>query len=247
MEEVVCNIRIPGASIKEKRIQSNPSLSIVESATNDSVRVQLASLNPEEKVQISILASAPKNLPLNPEVSIRAKGVSGLLKDEKAPRNNSTVSVLSALLGVATGFLFLVEKKTSGKKLSGDQREVLAYLCFINGLDEEAQKLLAESRKTTYWIQADRMTFEAIRSKSKGRCEKTRNVILAIPSVAGVASESVAVLFLNAAKLESFLGNEERATELAQLAVSKHSAITEVRAAIDEDLRRVLAKLKDSS
>jgi hypothetical protein len=109
VEDVNCIINIPAAAIEQKRITADPALSYSESSTGDSLKLSFPLLNPSELVQVSILATAPTQLPNRPQVSLRGKGVSGQEKKiEQQKTGNPLLSVITAIIGVFGGFLSIL-------------------------------------------------------------------------------------------------------------------------------------------
>lgn len=77
-EGVTSSVRIPMATIDNHRVTSPGALPIETNVEGDTVRLSAPSLNPTETIHLSILASSSTTLPGEPEVSVRAKGVTGV-------------------------------------------------------------------------------------------------------------------------------------------------------------------------
>jgi hypothetical protein len=82
-EDVVCVIQVPKATVTQKKVNAPKSLAFTETSEGDSLRLSFPELNPQDVVNISVLASAPENLPSQPEVSFRGKGVNGVRRSER--------------------------------------------------------------------------------------------------------------------------------------------------------------------
>jgi hypothetical protein len=95
------SVRIPAATIDNQRVSGPGALLIDAKAEGDTVRLSAPSLNPTETIRLSILASSPTTLPTEPEVSVRATGISGFRRVPGGYRAN-TISFLPTLL-IATG------------------------------------------------------------------------------------------------------------------------------------------------
>jgi hypothetical protein len=119
-EEITGTIRIPGAAIDNQRASGPDALFVDTKTAGDTVRVSASSLNPGEKIGLSVLSSSPTPLPTIPEVSVRAKGLSALRKDRStpisAPRSiPSTIVIASISVLVMLLLQFLLRKgKASG-------------------------------------------------------------------------------------------------------------------------------------
>lgn len=78
-EGLTGSVRIPTATIDNHRVVTSPAALPVEAkAEGDIVRLSALSLNPTETIHLSILASSSSALPIEPDVSVRANGVTGV-------------------------------------------------------------------------------------------------------------------------------------------------------------------------
>jgi hypothetical protein len=102
-DAVTGSMRIPGATIDSERVSGPGALPIDAKAEGDTVHISAPSLNPTEIIRVSILASSSSNLPPQPEVSVRANGVTGIQRllgstRRVAPSISSTVIIASAAI-----------------------------------------------------------------------------------------------------------------------------------------------------
>lgn len=215
VDEVVCVIRIPGAAIEQKRVIADPSLSYTDSTLNDTLKLQISSLNPSETVHVSVLASAPSFIPTHPEVSLRAKGVLGEQTSSKGDQRPFLVGFTTSLAAVAVSFVFFIvsvgrlKRQTRSKAVtegeegrhSDDQRQILAYLHRLHGLSTEAERLLSQSHATSYWAEADRMGQLAVHAQNEEIRDKYKSVLSALLEYAVVSKSSQAIIRYNLARI----------------------------------------------
>ena len=102
VESIACSIRVENATIKDKRIQGNPAINWTVTATNDMLAFSSSGLNAGERLEISILAESVKDLPPVPSVSLRGKGVVGVVRDE-GKKQTGSLSLIAALVGILGG------------------------------------------------------------------------------------------------------------------------------------------------
>jgi hypothetical protein len=212
VEDVSCFIRVPGANIAQKRISISPSMTYVDSGTGDNVRLQVPGINPSENIQVSFLAEAASNLPARPEVSLRAKGVSGEEKSSKNQKTPDWLSIIPTVLGVlgASLALILFRARLVSKGRKGtyyyhdpDQRRVLSYLCRVNGLYDQASYYDSKVTEVAYWSEADRLAFEAVASNNVDNVRKVKSFLHDLLSYTAISQESRALIFYNLARLAS--------------------------------------------
>lgn len=100
VEDVVGVVTIPNGKIEQHRVFGEASLTHTETATADSMKIALPTLNPSESIQISILVTSSTNLPTRPEISLRAKGSTGTEKPRSTfPRPHGLGSIILPLRG----------------------------------------------------------------------------------------------------------------------------------------------------
>jgi len=123
VEDVICVIRVPGASIEQRLISpANLSIAYTDSVSADSIRIQVPSLNPSETLQVSTLASTTGDLPTMPEVSLRGRGVVGeqrRVRPASASLAEWVIATLFLILGVFAG-MATVTRMTRGVRRDMD-------------------------------------------------------------------------------------------------------------------------------
>lgn len=105
-EQVVCAIRVPGAKIDQKRALVPDTIKPTEEVTGDSARFLIDSLNPKERLQLSVVAKATSRLPELPLVSLRGKGITGAKQESESKEKEMEPSQIRTIVFV--GFIVLV-------------------------------------------------------------------------------------------------------------------------------------------
>lgn len=117
-EKVVSVVKIPNANITDKRIESPPSLDQppVIKVDGEMLRLDIARLDPDDQIKISVLARSDTTLEPTPEVDMRSVGVKGVKSDRIASTKVTTAEVIVGLLnlsviiaGAILGIVMVVE------------------------------------------------------------------------------------------------------------------------------------------
>ena len=98
------SMRIPGATIDNQRVSGPGALPIDVKTEGDTVHLSAPSLNPAETIHVYILASSTTPLPAEPDVSVRATGVSAFrraLRTSPAARFSFVPALSTATASVA--------------------------------------------------------------------------------------------------------------------------------------------------
>jgi hypothetical protein len=254
VDDVACVIRIPAAKVDQFKVSANPSLVVSGTASGDALRIQIPSLNPSEAVQVSLLASGSQSLPLRPEVSARGRGVTGAEKTQTNESPLSGASFFFMLIGVASSavvttglFSRLLRKKNIASGTTGseadkvktgaeehDQRQVLAYICRVSGLNELADQYSSEDRATSYWAEADRLGQIAAESGDPQTVKAIEYALLALTEYVGnIVESSLAIIFYNVARIKKVRGDEDGFAKFLELAKKTSRNIIESRLKID--------------
>jgi tetratricopeptide (TPR) repeat protein len=217
-EDIVCKIKIVPATIKEYRINSETPIRFTDSISKQDVDIATSTLNPKESYRVSILATTNTSFPEKPLVSLRAKGITAVensVTDSEKKGKNFLYKMLYVLMGISASASFLtliIRKKMindDSTMHSGDQNEIIAYLCGIHGLDLEVDRFLNLPRKASYWAQMDRLAATAIAKNDKDNIEKIIKVILAILNYASMADTSKGIGYYNLGRLYKSIGDIE--------------------------------------
>jgi hypothetical protein len=237
VEKVSCAVRIPRAKIEQYRTSGPTLVPIIGTLNGDTVLVDIANLNPQESVQISVLASGGY-LPSRPEITVRARGLSGVEEGATGTgqsQNSLWAAVGASLSSVALSFIIFFRTKRGG---FGSQKEVLAKLCRIHGLAEEADDYDNSNRSVQYYSEADRLTQWAIDNSSVDVREKVERVLLGLLAEE-VARSSKALVLCDLARLAAF--KNDISSGRTYLASAKEIAADEVSSRLRTD--QLLKKL----
>lgn len=187
VEKVLSTIAIPGAKIDNKNVLAKPTITFSDKMLGDTFSIDIPLLNPAENVQISILASSQKKLPKFPDVSLRAKGLSGIEKPLKTPDKRFSLSnIFPAIAGALAGIMFylfrIVYKEKEDEDTEhlsyGNPNHAIAYLCSIYGLKDECVRLYELNQSTSFYGESDRLTFYALDSNDPNKIDAVKNILL---------------------------------------------------------------------
>ena len=191
---------------------------------DDSYRVSIENLNPNEVITISILTTSIESNVQRPEVALRGRGILGseatVEKVEKFELLNSPVFA-AALSGYSVLVALLIMRKRRtypfaklGKIFDSethgdDQNEVMAYLFNIHGLPHTAEDYLKRYRIPSYWSESDYIATLAIQDKDQELIEIRKKVLIDLLEYASVAPSSEGIIHYNIARVAQYQGNIE--------------------------------------
>ncbi|MDO6739402.1 hypothetical protein [Wenyingzhuangia sp. 2_MG-2023] len=239
-EEIVGEINLYPANIKEVNFSSDFPIDI--QTENDSLKIKFStkSLNPKESFKASILAISNVNFPDEPKVKLRGKGIIGEKinnenkNEEKDEKNELPIILLVSFASVLSLLTRgIIKNQGIGIKHSDDQNKIIAFLYGIHNLDKQAEKLLSLPNKLSYWSESDRLTSNAINSDKKEQVEKVKNVLTDLLSYAKIADSSRGIIYYNLARVEKYLGNEDKSTEYIEKSKEEIPKLLETRMKID--------------
>jgi hypothetical protein len=224
VEDVVCVVRVPMATIKQHNLSVSAAISKEEGVGVGEYTVKLSGLNPSEAASISVLAESGTELPRRAEVTLRAKGVTGSEKSGNRGVFSEFISIFAALVGAFTGlaalastFLkkkllsltpqFVAEATSEERHTGADQAEVFAYLCGLLGLGEDEQYYRSLTKKVSYWSESDRLSNEALSNESNSRKTKVKELLVRLVEYAEMSDDSEAIIYFNIARLSVALGD----------------------------------------
>lgn len=255
VEEVDAFIRVIGAKIEQRRVSAAPTLAFSDELKTDSITLHFPRINPSETVQLSILATAPAELPRRSEVALRARGLSGKEKtnDEKEKFGTVFAAVLTALVGATAGlssfFMRAVGRskrdlaaaltRIQSGKHSGNQRHVLAYLCDLHGLYDEAERYRTLNAEAQYWSESDRLSTVFLNCSDAKRKESVRRVLDDLLDYASIASDSADIINLNLARICHACGLQDEARSYLAHATAKGDELVKTRVRLDPILRSI--------
>lgn len=215
-EDIVCQVRILPAIVKEYRVNSETPIQFQDTLGKQEIDIKTSSLNPKESYRVSILATSNGSFPDEPNVKLRAKGINGSKKEsvEKKEEDFGILTILRYLLIIAAAastLTLLVRKilmNDDDDTHSGDQNHVIAYLCGIHGLDKQVERYLSLPNQTSYWAEMDRLATIAIATKDQSTVDKLINLIKDLIQYAGMVNTSKGIGYYNLARLYKFSKDE---------------------------------------
>jgi len=243
VESVVCEISLPKMTINQKKVKIEPSIPYTESMTNDSYRIELPTLNPSEQYTVSLFSTNSNDVLSTPKVSLRGKGISGLqVRTVSSASENDVGSlllfaiVMALLMGSIISIVLRITKTFGGIDLtdSDNQKEVLAYICEINGLDQDAAYYRSFNGDVTYWSESDRITQMAIKDPSSELTSKRKEVLEnLIDYKNSIHPRSKSIIFFDLAKIAYAQGKLDEVDSYLDKAKKLSNQIIEKRLAID--------------
>lgn len=246
VSDVVCVVRIPNSKIDQFQVSVSPANQHSEQVTGDTFMMKLSGLNPLEEAGISILVSANQTLPDQPEITLRATGINGTSRDSTQQEESGFSKLFPALVGLLGGLitLFLSLSGRIGSfsaRHGADQRGVLAYLCGLYGLKDEQMYYRGFQAKVEYWSEADRLTDMAIESTDAQKAHSVIQTLLVLIDYASMASDSVAIVHYDIARLAAHLKDENLVTEHFRKARRLAPGLIKKRLDIDKTTRSLLS------
>jgi hypothetical protein len=249
VSDVDCHISVAPALVKETRTSLEPSIPFTEKASAGNYEVHLMNLNPDEEATLSVLASTPGELPSRPKVSLRGQGVTGKEAEEKEKRTFFEGPIFTAVVSAYSVFVVLALifrlRGTRGLRRVGghgvedtsvhsdNQNEILAYLCGLHKLTEDAEAYLTKSGDSSYWSEADRIAALAVSSRDVNETEARKNVLRDLLRYARISNTSVAIIHYNIARIAKAQDRKEECKEHLKEAKDALPKLMETRLSID--------------
>ena len=222
LKDVVCVVKINKSQIDQYKVSVNPANIHSETQKDDTLTVKFAGLNPSEEATVSVLASSQSTLPKRPEVALRSVGLTGTEKSSNAKDGklkDLLVTVVGGVVATLLLFLLITGKRisslfgsTAGSGLlsgkhSGDQRNILAYLCSLFGLNDEEERYRSLNYKVEYWAESDKLAMSAIESKSSDYTQKIDKLLRELTQYVSMADDSEAIVYYNIARIAAARGD----------------------------------------
>jgi hypothetical protein len=191
--------------------RASPGVTGQEKLTDSAYQVLVPLLNPGEDVSLATFMTVPIGGGTEPDVVVRAVGITGVKEDVPSQQKNPTSSLLSAVVtaGVAMFSLTLLARLIIGnqkvKRLlqaslapglspNVSQRESLTYILYACGTGaEEVDRISHTEHSTTYMEFADRLLARAslLPVENRQREILALKCMLLIPSMAVAARKNV--------------------------------------------------------
>ena len=257
--DVVCFIKIPPAKIEDWKVTVDPAMSKSESFDSLGYWLKIPELNPHDLVRVSLLATSTLSLPTHPEVSLRAKSITGIPAESKPTeslffKDNSPFLMVMFILFASMFSILITRSKMSpivnilsGGKQSGEQNEVLAYLAGVQGLTSEVDEYLRRTRHASYWAEADRLAALAIKENNPKYSEQILNLLSSLVNYADIATTSVGIIHYNIARLHVLLNKNDKAQSEIEMAKKLCPKVIDKRVQLDPLLNKLTLKSKGGS
>ena len=219
-EDVVLFIEFPGSEIEKSNIQIDSSIPHYKDIQENTVSLTLDNLNPEENLWLSVITKGSSDQIKEPNVSLRAKGITGIKYGSKAGQYDYA-RVIILVLGVYSGVIVILMSNRTFRtkylsvasvlvggagKITGRQKEILASLLSRSGLPGQAGIYLNSSASRKYWVEADFLSATALESNDQNFREKILLVLLKLIEEIDMVSNSKAIVHYNAARVQQSLG-----------------------------------------
>lgn len=215
---------------------------IKNSLVKGKILISIKSINSEEKCKISILAKSLNRFPTEPTVQFRAKGLLAIKMEEitneniesKLLLNNPILVILLSSFFALFSFNLIkrVRPSLSGGQ-SGNQKDIISYLCGVHNLESEIERLMI-MQTTTYCFEADRFGFIALNSNDLEYQNKIKNILQQVITYAiSMTSDSKAICLYNIAKIEKLQQKETEYTKYLILAKNESKSLIEKRLIIE--------------
>ncbi len=241
-EDVRSEIDVYPATIKDFSIKTDAPIDINTIKDSTKLVFTTKNLNELEGFKVSILTSSNDKYSGEPNIKIRAKGINGMKKEDTKEKDEKTPfsKLLLYISAFATGLTLLLRGLFKSKnvlekqgKHSDDQNKIIAYLCGIHGLDEQADILLSLPNDVSYWSEVDRLTSKAINSDEEELINKIKRVLTDLLRYASIADSSVALIKYNLARIEIKNGQKDKANFLIVEAKKLSEELINTRIEID--------------
>lgn len=227
IEDVTCQMDLAPARINQTKVTLDPSLSYDDYGEGSKYKIHFASMNPNDNVTVSVLAWSSDGFPSNPTVSLRGRGVTGLLQRQTMIQQISSdtlplllatsfAAAITATLGLSK-YRAVTSSQKDMSRHSDDQRQILAYLCDIRGLEKDSEQYRRMPSRISYWSEADRFASLAIKKPRSDEAVKRRKVLEDLLAYAEIESTSEAIVHYDIARIANAQGVPREAREhLAQ-------------------------------
>ncbi len=205
LENIDANLRFSDAEVKEVIFQGLTPQST--SKDKNSLRFQIPFLNPTENFSVQILVSPNSETLQKPLVDLRAKGAIGIpFTQDETEKNKGTLTIFVAVLATLLTLFSAIKLKSGdkfdqGKKHSGDQRDLYAFVLSNCKLSHEAELIRAWPRDLSFWSASDILTEHWLQNIDRNTILSGITAFNELINYAEVAPSSVRILQLNAARL----------------------------------------------
>jgi len=203
--QTLMQLVLKSGELTDVAAEATPGVKLTEEKTERQIDILADILNPGDTVKLSLLMSLvpPES---EPKVTVRAPGVQGVADSSKRDgpfsllKPSGLLALFAPALAAVMSSFLLLSRSALGRKLglkgigaSINQSELVAYICEICHLSEEAEHLRFGGGKTTYRGAADYLRHRAViaTEEEKGTYETALRSILLINNIAVHSVESI--------------------------------------------------------
>lgn len=244
VDDIVLSLSLQDGSIDEFKVNGIPANSYVVDKKKNKLIFSSKYINPEELFSVQLLLKNSQTTDFLPSIDLRGRGVIGkqAVKEEK---NSIFASIGIALAAISIFMAFLSSRKTSSKILDvtglskslsdiedshhGEQRDIVAYILGINGLQKEADEVRFIKRDISYWSISDHLVEKWIESRDSERMTKGAESLNELIGYAGIREDSVRLIKTGIARLYSELGNIVAVEKITNELASDESQVIKQR------------------
>ncbi|EJL6264453.1 hypothetical protein NMS06_003456 [Vibrio cholerae] len=214
VDEVVLSLSMTTGEIKEFKVSGMPANLYTINRKDTQIVMQSKYLNAGDSFSIQLLTQATEQRDFLPTVDLRGRGVIGKLVEKgKANSFFDTITTSIAAIGVFAAFIATEQKNklplvsdTNGKH-SGEQRDVVAYILGVNGLNLYANEIRMFPRDISYWSLADHLCEKWIDSGDKEVQRKGAASLIELIGYARIAEESITLIKTSVVRLSQESGS----------------------------------------
>ncbi|UPR34528.1 hypothetical protein ISX50_00305 [Vibrio cyclitrophicus] len=201
VDEVVLSLGMTTGEIKEFKISGMPANLYTINSKKAQIVMQSKYLNAGDSFSIQLLTQATEQKDFLPSVDLRGRGVIGKLV-EKGKGNSffDAITTSIAAIGVFSTFIATRQRvklplvSDIDNKHHGEQRDIVAYILGVNGLNMYANEIRMLPRDISYWSLADYLCEKWIDSGDKDIQLKGAASLLELIGYASIAKDSVKLI-----------------------------------------------------
>lgn len=243
-EDISFIVQFPKSKIQKSSIRIDGAIKHKKEIKDDSITLTVDSLNPSEGLSLSVLLEGQSILLVDPNISLRAKGIIGekigISKNESQYAIAIGIALVAAYAGI---FAFILSNKKYRKKLpllinlllgrtnhNNIQKNNIASLLSMYGFPEKAREYLNYGSSREYWVEADLIAAEAIAADDTTK-KKMLQVLFHLVDFHDMASSSKAIVHYNIARIKKSLDDNYE----EQLNIAKEMSKDEIATRFKRD------------
>jgi hypothetical protein len=237
LDNIVCEVSLKDGIVNQYTFSPSAPFTYAQENSTNKVSVRIDNLNPKESGTIYILVTSADQLPNQPNIQLRADGVTGeratLTSNESIMPWYSTAIMLVTVsaMGLATSFMILKKGFRTSDARYTSQNDCLGYLCGNHELYSEMNRYY-DTNDIYFRNEADRLTALAIRNPADRK--KIELVLMNLLEYSDhLSSGSRGIIHFNLAKIAKINGNTEKEKQNMELAKKYAKKTTEARLRID--------------